>query len=96
MTVCSNLNIQCTSGTPKILKQLGKIKNLYRKTVQKVLEPFDIPVKNINRALQPKILFCTAQTNKQFKHPKGKSWHIIFIIQWNCTGGVIIFVEKLL
>ena len=44
-TVCSNLNIYPTSGTPKILPKLGKIKNLYKKTVQKESEPFDIPVK---------------------------------------------------
>ena len=46
-TVCSNLNIHHTSGTPKILKELGKIKKLYRKTVQKEEEPFDVPVKNV-------------------------------------------------
>ena len=46
-TVRSNLNINHTSGTPKILKKLGKIKNLYRKTVQNVSEPFDIPVKKM-------------------------------------------------
>ena len=45
MTVCSNLNIHHTSGTPKILPKLGKIKNLYRKTVQNESEPFDVPVK---------------------------------------------------
>ena len=34
-TVCSNLNIHHTSGTPKILPKLGKINKLYRKTGQK-------------------------------------------------------------
>ena len=45
MTVCSNLNIHHTSGTPTILPKLEQIKNLYIKTVQKVSEPFDVPVK---------------------------------------------------
>ena len=56
--------------------------------MQKVSEPFDVPVKKMkNHALQPKFPFCTAQTNKQSKHPKGKPWHIIFIIQWIFTRG---------
>ena len=46
-TVCSNLNIHHTSSTPKILKKLGKLNNLYRKTLKKVSEPFDVPVKNV-------------------------------------------------
>ena len=44
-TFCSNLNIHHTSGTPKILPKLAKIKNLYIKTVQNVSEPFDVLVK---------------------------------------------------
>ena len=32
---------------PKILPKLGKINNFYRKTVQKVSEPVDVPVKNV-------------------------------------------------
>ena len=55
MTVCSNLNIHHTSGTPKILKQLGKIKNLYRNTVQKVSEPFDVPVRNVKSRTTAKV-----------------------------------------
>ena len=46
-TVCSNLNIHHTSGTPKILPNLIKIKNLYGNTFQKESEPFDVPVKNL-------------------------------------------------
>ena len=46
-TVCSNLNNHHTSSTPKLLPKLGKINNLYRKTVQKESEPFDVPVKNV-------------------------------------------------
>ena len=45
ITVCSNLNIHQISVTPEILPKLVKIKNLYIKTVQKVSEPFDVPVK---------------------------------------------------
>ena len=61
---------------------------MYRSTMQKVSETFDVPVKKMkNHALQPKFLFLPAHTNKQSTHPKGKSWHIIFIIKWNCTRG---------
>ena len=45
-TVCKDSNIHHTSVTQKILKQLEKINNLYRNTVKKVSEPFDVPVKN--------------------------------------------------
>ena len=55
MTVCRNLNIHHTSGTPKILPQLGKINNLYIETVQNVSEPFDIPVKNENSRATAKV-----------------------------------------
>ena len=44
-TVCKDSNIHHTSVTQKILKQLGKINNLYIETVQNVSEPFDVPVK---------------------------------------------------
>ena len=53
--VCSNLNIQHTSGTPKILLKLGKIKKLYGKTVQKESEPFDVPVKNVKSRTTAKV-----------------------------------------
>ena len=86
-TVCSNLNIHHTFDTQTILPKLGKIKNLYRKTVQKESEPFDVPVNNVKSRTTAKVSSCTVQTNKHCKHPKGKPWHIIFIIQWNCTRG---------
>ena len=41
------MNIHHTYGSPKILPNLGKINNLYRKTVQKESEPFDVPVKKV-------------------------------------------------
>ena len=41
------MKIHHTSDTWNIQPKLGKIKNLYRKTVQKVSEPFDVPVKNV-------------------------------------------------
>lgn len=53
--VCSNLNIHHTYGTPKILKQLGKIKKLYIKTVQKVSEPSEVPVKNVKSRTTAKV-----------------------------------------
>ena len=39
----------------KILQQLGKINNLYRKTVQKESEPFDIPAKNLKSRTTAKV-----------------------------------------
>ena len=49
------MNIHHTYGTPKILKKLGTIKNLYIKTVQKVSEPFDVPVKNVKSRTTAKV-----------------------------------------
>ena len=46
-TVCSNLNIHHTYGTPKILPKLGKINKFYGKRVQKESEPIDVPGKNV-------------------------------------------------
>ena len=63
-TVCSNLNIHHTSGTPIILQKLGKIKTLYRKTVQKESEPFDIPVKNVKSRTTDKVSVLH-RTNQQ-------------------------------
>ena len=62
-TVCSNLNIDHTYGTPKILPKLGKIKKLYIKTVQNESEPFDIPAKNVKSSTTAKVsvLHCTNQ-----------------------------------
>ena len=56
-TVYRNLNTHHTFGTPNILPKLGKIKNLYSKTLQKESEPFDIPVKKIVHYSQS---FCPA------------------------------------
>ena len=56
--------------------------------MQKVSEPFDIPVKYDNSRATAKVyVFPLHIPNKQSNHPKGKSWHIIFIIQWICTRG---------
>ena len=54
-TVCSNLNIHHTSVTPTILPKFGTINNLYIKTVQKVLELFEIPVKNVKTRTTAKV-----------------------------------------
>ena len=63
-TVCSNLNIHNTYGTLKILPKLGKTNNLYRKTVQKVLEPFDVPVKKVKSCTTAKVSVLH-RTNQQ-------------------------------
>ena len=63
-TVCSNMNINHTSGTPKILPKLGQIKTLYRKTVQKVSQPFDVPVKNVKSRTTAKVSVLH-RTNQQ-------------------------------
>ena len=63
-TVCSNLNIQHTYGTLKITPKLGKLKNLYIKRVQKVPEPFDIPVKNVKSRTTAKVSVLH-RTNQQ-------------------------------
>ena len=64
MTVCSNLNIHHTSGTPKILKTLVTINNLYSKTVQKESEPIDVPVKNVKSRTTAKVSVLH-RTNQQ-------------------------------
>ena len=63
-TVCSNLNIHHTSGTPKILPKLGNIKKLYSKTVQKESEPFDVPAKNVKSRTTAKVSVLH-RTNQQ-------------------------------
>ena len=63
-TVCSNLNIHHTSGTPQILPKLGKINKLYRKTVQKESEPIDVPVKNVKSRTTAKVSVLH-RTNQQ-------------------------------
>ena len=54
-TVCSNLNINHTSVTLKILGKIGKINNLYINTLQKVSDPFDVPVKNVKSCTTAKV-----------------------------------------
>ena len=49
------MNIHHTSGTPKLLPKLGKIKKIYRKTVQKESEPFDVPAKNVKSRTTAKV-----------------------------------------
>ena len=58
------MNINHTSVTPKILPKLGKIKNLYRKTVQKESEPFDVPVKNVKSCTTAKV-YVLHRTSQQ-------------------------------
>ena len=57
------MNIHHTYVTPKIVKKLGKINNLYIKTVQKESEPFDVPAKNVKSRSTAKVsvLHCTNQ-----------------------------------
>ena len=56
--------------------------------MQKVSKPFDFPVKNVkSRTIAKVYIFAPQKPNKRSNHPRGKSWHIIFIIQWNCTRG---------
>ena len=54
-TVCSNMNIHHTYGTPKILPKLGKIHKFYRKTDQKESEPIDVAVKNVKSRTTAKV-----------------------------------------
>ena len=63
-TVCSNMNIHHTSGTPKILPKLGKIKTLYIKTVQKESEPIGVPIKNLKSRTTAKVSVLH-RTNQQ-------------------------------
>ena len=58
------MSIHHTYDTPNILPKLGKINNLYRKTVQKESEPFDVPVKNVKSSTTAKV--CVLHhTNEQ-------------------------------
>ena len=54
-TVCRNMNIHHSSGIPKILPKLGKIKNWYINTFKKDSEPFDVPVKNVKSRTKAKV-----------------------------------------
>ena len=51
--------------------------------MQKVSDPFDLPVKNVNSCTTAKVsVFVLHIVNKKSNHPKTKAWHIIFVIQW--------------
>ena len=63
-TVWSNLNIHHTCGTPKILPKLGKLNNLYSKTVQEESEPFKVPAKNVKSLTTAKVSVLH-RTNQQ-------------------------------
>ena len=63
-TVCKDLNIHHTSVNLKIMIKLEKIKKLYRKTLQKESEPFDVLVKNIKSRTTAKV-FVLHRTNQQ-------------------------------
>ena len=63
-TVCRNLNIHHTYGTPKILQKLGNINKLYRNTMQKESEPFDVPDKNVKSLTTAKVSVLH-RTNQQ-------------------------------
>ena len=58
------MNIHHTSGTPKIVPKLETINNLYINTVQKVSEPFDVPVKNVKSRTTAKVS-VPHRTNQQ-------------------------------
>ena len=56
--------------------------------MQKVSDPFDFPVKNVNSCTTTKVsIFVLHIVSKQSYHNKTKAWHIIFIIQWIYTRG---------
>ena len=55
--------------------------------MQGVSETFDVRVKKYeNSRTSAKVsVFALHKPNNQSNHPKGKSWHIIFIIECICT-----------
>ena len=56
--------------------------------MQKVSDPFDLPVKNVNSCTTAKVsVFVLHIVGKQSYHTKTKAWHINFIIQWIYTWG---------
>ena len=63
-TVCRNLNIHHTSGTPIIIPKLGKRNNLYRKILQKESEPIDVPDNNVKSCTTAKVSVLH-RTNQQ-------------------------------
>ena len=63
-TVCRNLNIHHTYGTPKIIPKLGKINKLYINTMQKESEPIYVPAKNVKSRTTAKVSVLH-RTNQQ-------------------------------
>ena len=63
-TVCKDSNIHHTSVTLKILKLFSKINILYRKIVQNISEPFDVPLKNVKSRTTAKVSVLH-RTNQQ-------------------------------
>ena len=61
--------------------------------MQKVSDPFDFPVKNVNSCTTAKVsVFVLHIVSKQSYHTKTKAWHIIFIIK-DIYKGIIIYRE---
>ena len=61
----------------------------------KISEFLHIPVKYVNSNTTAKVsVFALHTPNKQFKLSKGKSWYIIFMVQWYIKGDNY-FYEKL-
>ena len=58
------MNMHHTYGTPKITPKLGQLKNLYIKTVQRELGPFDILVENLKSCTTAKVSVLH-RTNQQ-------------------------------
>ena len=75
-TVCSNMNIHHTYGTSNILPKLGKIKNLYIKTLQEESEPFGVPVKNVKSRTTDKVSVLH-RTNQQALLKWGSSLNFV-------------------
>ena len=61
MTACSNLSINHTSVTLKILAKIGKINNLYSKSLQKVSDSFVVPIKHIKSRTTAKVFVFPPQ-----------------------------------
>ena len=72
----------------KLWNKYDNLKNLYISNLQKVSDPFDLPVKTIKSCATAKVsVFVLHIVSKQSYHTKTKAWHIIFIIQWIYTRG---------
>ena len=64
MIVCNDADGTYTYVTLELMRNLGKLKNLYRKTVQKVSKQFDVPVKNVKSCTTAKV-YVLHRTNQQ-------------------------------